>query len=74
MLLAFDITRMQPGCPLVQAAMGGTPIAASWFPTSRWLLAPTDEMRLYEVDFARLAQLVKISQYAPVTLARDKST
>lgn len=53
-VIAFDFNLMQPGCVLLQVAMGGymknggNP--ANDFPTESWLVAPTKDMKLYSID------------------------
>lgn len=61
--IAYDTQRMQPGCVLIQAAMGGTvPNFSSLFDASTWLLAPTDDMKLFEVDEIQLEGLASMSK------------
>lgn len=60
MKLVFDITRMRPGCALVQAGLGGDLGIASHFPSETWLQTPTKEMGCYEVTPEQLAALVAI--------------
>ena len=51
--IAFDFKLMRPGCALLQAALGGFTRSgrnpASDFPTNSWLLAPTEDLKLYDV-------------------------
>lgn len=54
MKIVFDISKMQPACAILQAVMGGDTAAASRFPSSRWLIAPTPGMRLYEINDTEL--------------------
>lgn len=62
-VIAYDIERMQPGCVLVQAGLGGTvPNFSALFDSSTWLLAPTPAMRLYEVDENQLERLALLSK------------
>ncbi len=58
--IAFDIKRMKPGCPLVQAGMGGDPRATDAFDPKTWLLSPTDDMQVYQVSGEQLKKLVKM--------------
>ena len=60
--LAYDITLMQPGCVLLQAALGCNPHLADKFPPETWLLSPTCNMQVYEVTDEELAVLVKCSR------------
>jgi hypothetical protein len=59
MKLAFDIKRMKVGCPIIQAAMGGTPRMAREFDTAHWLTHPTDDIRVYEITEEQFKQLLK---------------
>jgi hypothetical protein len=58
MKIAYDAVLQRPGCALLQAALGGHMGIASKFPTSSWLLAPTENLRVYEVTPAQLAVLI----------------
>ena len=60
--IVYDATRMQPGCVILQAAMGGTvPNFVELFPDG-WLIHPTDDMVLFEVDDEQLAKLAEIAR------------
>ncbi len=59
MNIAFDISRMKPGCAIVQATFGCDGMIADNFDTKHWLLAPTDEMRVYPVTKDQLRELVQ---------------
>ena len=59
MQIAFDIELMRPGCALIQAAMGGTQGIANHFDAEQWLIVPTLDMKLYEVNEYQLVQLVQ---------------
>lgn len=59
MKIAYDIKLLRPGCALLQAAMGGDPLIAYEFDTEHWLLAPTEDIRVYEVTRGQLKILVK---------------
>lgn len=61
MKIAYDTKLKRPGCVLLQAALGGSPIAHH-FPTDSWLLAPTPDMKLYEITTDQLIQLIGISE------------
>ena len=55
--IAYDIRRMRPGCVIIQAHMGATISNGDFemhFPVETWLLAPTDDMKLYEVTEKQL--------------------
>jgi hypothetical protein len=58
MRIVFDISRMRPGCAIIQAGLGGSHGIADHFPSKTWLLAPTEEMRCYDVNDEQLAALV----------------
>lgn len=59
MRLVFDMKLRRPGCVILQAAMGGDTRAANRLPAESWLVAPTDDMRVYEITEAELDQLAK---------------
>ncbi|ARQ95414.1 hypothetical protein [Bradyrhizobium phage BDU-MI-1] len=59
MRIAFDIKLMRPACVLVAAGMGADSNLASRFETKDWLLAPTPDMGVYEINEIQLDQLVK---------------
>jgi hypothetical protein len=64
MKIAYDCTLKQPGCVLLQAALGGEPALASRFDPKYWLLAPTPDLKVYEVDERRMEQLLAITEAA----------
>lgn len=47
--IAYDVKLRRPGCALLQAALGCDPALASAFPTDTWLLAPTDDLKVYPI-------------------------
>ncbi len=59
MKVVFDIRQMKPGCALLQAALGGTEGIANVFPAEAWLIAPTDDLKVYEVNECQLNQLIE---------------
>ena len=73
MKIAYDVSRRRPGCALVQAGMGCSGMAASLFPTETWLLAPTQEMKVYEASEEQLGKLVQITvaQHGKDTVGRE---
>ena len=58
MKIAFDINEMKPGCVLLQATFDCDPHIAHKFKTEHWLLAPTPEMKVYELTPQQLEILV----------------
>ncbi len=65
-VIAYDTKRMQPGCVLLQSVMGGTvPNFSSLFDASTWLLSPTNDMKIFEVDEIQLEYLASISKPRP---------
>lgn len=57
--LAFDMELMLVGCPLIQAAMGGDSSIPGLMPDTAWALAPTPDMKVYEIeDDVQLRQIV----------------
>lgn len=59
MRIAFDAKLMRPACVILQAAFGCGPSIAHRFPTTSWLLAPTPDMHVYEIDEDNLKKLVQ---------------
>lgn len=59
MKICFDITLMRPGCVLLAAAMGADSSCTSEFDTKHWLLAPTPNLRVYDITADQLEQLVQ---------------
>lgn len=58
--IAFDVVLRRPGCPLVQAGMGGDPYPISkLFDAETWLVAPTENMKLYSIKIVELEKLAK---------------
>ena len=68
-LLAFDISLMRPACVLVAAGMGANTRLAHEFPLNSWLLAPTDNMRVYRITDEQLTQLIQKVKNRPTTEA-----
>lgn len=61
--IAYDIKKFRPGCPLLQAAYGGSSAAAQMFPDGSWLLAPTDDLKGYVLrDETELQQLIQLTE------------
>lgn len=60
MKIAFDIKEMKPGCVLLQASMGCDSSLSHHFDTKHWLLAPTPDLRVYEVSDSQLKELIRI--------------
>jgi hypothetical protein len=55
--LVYDVELKQPGCVLLQAALGGTvpsDLFSELFPAETWLLAPTDKMTVYRTTREQL--------------------
>jgi hypothetical protein len=60
--IAYDTELMRPGCPLLQAAMGGNPEVVSFhFDPRTWLVEPTLKMKLYGIEEHQLAKLAEVS-------------
>lgn len=59
MKIAYDTIQDRPGCALIQASMGADidNFELAKFGTESWLLAPTDNLRLYEINAAQLKTL-----------------
>jgi hypothetical protein len=58
-VLVYDIKLRRPGCALLQAALGGDPGMANSFPSEHWLLAPTPDMKTYNISDEQLRQVIK---------------
>jgi hypothetical protein len=58
-VIVFDLVKRQPACVLLQVAYGGSPGIAQMFPVEAWLLAPTPDMRAYEIPEDELERVVK---------------
>jgi hypothetical protein len=55
--IAFDIKLMRPACVLLQAVYGCDAHVLRDFNGESWLLVPTDDLRLYELDEKQLRLL-----------------
>jgi hypothetical protein len=55
--IAFDITLMRPGCALLQAAYQCGPHLADLFPVDIWLLSPTADLKVYNIERTQLSLL-----------------
>lgn len=64
--IAYDTVLKRPGCVLIQAALGGDSRLASEFETKYWLLAPTDNMAVFEVTPEQMKKLIKITEQGAV--------
>lgn len=63
MKIVYDAKLKRPGCVLLQA-LGGTVSSEVMhrFPTNSWLLAPTPDMKVYEVNEKQLEILIEIAE------------
>jgi hypothetical protein len=59
MKLCFDIKEMRPGCVLLAAAMGGDTELAKQFHSETWLLAPTPDLKVYNITEEQFKALLK---------------
>lgn len=59
MKVAFDIKLMRPACVLVAAVYRADTRVPTRFDPNDWLLAPTPDMAVYEINDSQLDQLVK---------------
>jgi hypothetical protein len=57
--IMFDVKEMRPGCAILQT-LGGSPLIASAFHASVWLLSPTPDLHQYELTRKQLEQLVEM--------------
>jgi hypothetical protein len=53
---------MKPGCVLLQASYGCESCIAHEFDTRDWLLAPTPDLKVYEVTEEQLKKLVGMTE------------
>ncbi len=72
MKIAFDATLMRPGCVLIQAALGGDSTVAHLFPLDSWLLAPTDDMKVYETTPEQAERLVEMTKMRLETVRAEE--
>ena len=63
MKFVYDMKLRQPACVLLQVAMGGDPRLANRLPAECWLIAPTPDMKLYEIDETQFAEVVEYHHY-----------
>lgn len=65
--ILFDAPLMRPACVLLQAAYGCPLLIAERFPAESWLVAPTDDMKVYAVTEGQLQFLVDqvAAKYTP---------
>lgn len=63
--IAYDVILHRPGCVLLQAVLGDREVA-HLFPTETWLLAPTKDLKVYEVTKVQLQQLVTLTKQKAV--------
>lgn len=61
MKIAYDYVLKRPGCVLLQAAMGCNPNIVHDFNYRSWLVAPTPDLKVYEVTDSQLAMLIAIT-------------
>jgi len=62
--VAYDIKLMRPACVLVAAGMGADSHLCHSFDADDWLLAPTDDMAVYNVTDDQLQQLIQKTKAA----------
>lgn len=59
MKLVFDMKLKRPACVLLQAVLGGDKGIANRFSSELWLIEPTPDMKLYEINKEQLDKLVE---------------
>lgn len=65
MRIAYSIERKQPGCVLLQAALGCDPAMAHPFHNTTWIVGDgVETLRVYEVTKEQLEKLIKITEAA----------
>ncbi len=61
LIIVYDLELMKPGCVLLQAMYGGTiPDFSSRFDAEEWLLAPTPNLKAYEITEEQLEKLTEL--------------
>lgn len=63
--LLYDVTLRKCGCVLLQAVAGGSIGIANRIPAEDWLVAPTPDMKLYELTDDQVDQLVAMHKGMP---------
>ena len=63
--LVYDLKLMRPGCALLQAALGGDGGIANKFPSEHWLLAPTPDLKLYNISDQELEDCIRFHSTRP---------
>jgi hypothetical protein len=58
-VLVYDLKLRRPACALLQAALGGSGGVAGQFPTEHWLLAPTPDLKPYEISDEQLKEVIQ---------------
>jgi len=58
--IAFDCELIRPGCPIVQAVLGGDSSLCQRFPAETWLTSPTPSMCVYEIEEWRVDLLIAL--------------
>jgi hypothetical protein len=58
-VLVYDLKLRRPACALLQVALGGSPGVANRFPSEHWLIAPTPDLKPYQISDEELASVIK---------------
>lgn len=65
MFIVYDMTKKQIGCALLQAGYGGTIDNFSLLKFNNWLVAPTDNLKLYTIHSQEeLTKVIEITNKA----------
>ena len=72
MKIVYDARLKRPGCVLLQAMGGNVPNFSKLFPSESWLVAPTPDMKLYDVTPEQLKRLVEIAESQLTESSRGK--
>jgi len=62
MKVLYDTKLMRPGCVILCAGYGADSAPAHHFDTQDWLLAPTDNLAVYDTTKEQLKQLVVMTR------------
>ena len=60
--IVYDAKLKRPGCVLLQASYGCSSGLAHKFPLDSWLVAPTPDLKKYQVTEEQLEKLVAITK------------
>lgn len=62
MKLVYDFTLGRPGCALLQATFGSDNTMVNGFDSESWLVFPTPDMGMYELDTDKYTFLMRVTE------------